>query len=87
MATARAVSQPADRLTTRDRRRLPGRSRGFGDLFHRHSPRLHAYVKRRLGLGLADDVVAEAYATAFRRRETSTGERSSVRGCEASPAM
>ena len=42
-------------------------------MFRRHSPRLHAYVKRRLGLGLADDVVAEAFATAFRQREKFDG--------------
>ncbi|MFB4276178.1 RNA polymerase sigma factor [Nonomuraea sp. MTCD27] len=40
----------------------------FGELFRRHAPRLHAYLKRRLGLALADDVVAEAFATAFRQR-------------------
>ncbi|WP_240778828.1 RNA polymerase sigma factor [Nonomuraea zeae] len=40
----------------------------FGELFRRHSPRLHAYIKRRLGPTLADDIVAEAFATAFRQR-------------------
>lgn len=40
----------------------------FGELFRRHAPRLHAYVKRRLGPDLADDAVAEAFATAFRQR-------------------
>ncbi|WP_233358860.1 MULTISPECIES: RNA polymerase sigma factor [Thermomonospora] len=45
----------------------------FGELFRRHAPRLHAYVKRRLGPGLADDVVAEAFATAFRQRERFDG--------------
>ncbi|MFB9202695.1 RNA polymerase sigma factor [Nonomuraea spiralis] len=46
----------------------------FGELFRRHSPRLHAYVKRRLGRALADDVVAEAFATAFRQRERYDGQ-------------
>ncbi|WP_345427978.1 RNA polymerase sigma factor [Actinoallomurus vinaceus] len=41
----------------------------FGELFRRHGPRLHAYIKRRLGPTLADDVVSETFATAFRRRE------------------
>lgn len=45
----------------------------FGELFRRHSPRLHAYVRRRLGGSLADDVVAEAFATAFRRRDRFDG--------------
>ncbi|WP_328594451.1 RNA polymerase sigma factor [Actinomadura macrotermitis] len=40
----------------------------FGELFRRHAPRLHAYIKRRLGLPLADDLVSEAFAIAFRRR-------------------
>ncbi|WP_228011013.1 RNA polymerase sigma factor [Nonomuraea phyllanthi] len=40
----------------------------FGELFRRHAPRLHAYIKRRLGRTLADDIVAEAFATAFRQR-------------------
>jgi RNA polymerase sigma-70 factor (ECF subfamily) len=40
----------------------------FGELFRRHAPRLHAYVKRRLGPPLADDVVSETFATAFRQR-------------------
>ncbi len=45
----------------------------FGELFRRHAPRLHAYVKRRLGPTLADDVVAETFATAFRQRERFDG--------------
>ncbi|MCO5996023.1 RNA polymerase sigma factor [Actinoallomurus rhizosphaericola] len=45
----------------------------FGELFRRHAPRLHAYVKRRLGPTLADDVVSETFAVAFRRRERFDG--------------
>ncbi|MBW8485731.1 RNA polymerase sigma factor [Actinomadura sp. PM05-2] len=45
----------------------------FGELFRRHAPRLHAYAKRRLGVPLAEDVVAEAFATAFRQRERYDG--------------
>lgn len=45
----------------------------FGELFRRHSPRLHAYIKRRLGPGLADDLVSETFATAFRQRERFDG--------------
>lgn len=45
----------------------------FGELFRRHSPRLHAYVKRRLGTALADDLVSETFATAFRQRERYDG--------------
>lgn len=45
----------------------------FGELFRRHSPRLHAYVARRLGAALADDLVSEAFTTAFRRRDRFDG--------------
>ncbi|WP_131739329.1 RNA polymerase sigma factor [Actinomadura roseirufa] len=45
----------------------------FGELFRRHSPRLHAYIKRRLGPTLADDLVAETFATAFKQRERFDG--------------
>ncbi|MBE1532671.1 RNA polymerase sigma factor [Actinomadura algeriensis] len=40
----------------------------FGELFRRHGPRIHAYVRRRLGPVLADDVVSETFAIAFRQR-------------------
>ncbi|MFI9596696.1 RNA polymerase sigma factor [Nonomuraea sp. NPDC052265] len=40
----------------------------FAALFDRHAPALHRYVTRRLGDSLADDVVAETFLTAFRRR-------------------
>ncbi|MFI9560286.1 RNA polymerase sigma factor [Nonomuraea endophytica] len=69
MATARVVSQPIEKLG--DAEIVAASSEdpeAFGELFHRHAPRLHAYIKRRLGLALADDVVAEAFATAFRQR-------------------
>ncbi|QKG24829.1 RNA polymerase sigma factor [Actinomadura verrucosospora] len=47
----------------------------FGELFRRHAPRLHAYVRRRLGPSLADDLVSESFATAFRQRERFDGRR------------
>jgi RNA polymerase sigma factor (sigma-70 family) len=69
MATARAVSRPTEKL---DDSGIVAASledpEAFGELFRRHAPRLHAYIKRRLGLTLADDVVAETFATAFRQR-------------------
>ncbi|MFI6479121.1 RNA polymerase sigma factor [Nonomuraea sp. NPDC050663] len=40
----------------------------FAALFDRHAPALHRYVTRRLGEHLADDVVAETFLAAFRRR-------------------
>ncbi|MFI6513757.1 RNA polymerase sigma factor [Streptosporangium sp. NPDC050855] len=40
----------------------------FADLFDRHAPALRRYVARRLGSSLADDIVSDAFLTAFRRR-------------------
>jgi len=40
----------------------------FAALFGRHGPELHRYVTRRLGDGLADDIVADTFLIAFRRR-------------------
>ncbi|GAA0386284.1 DNA-directed RNA polymerase sigma-70 factor [Acrocarpospora corrugata] len=40
----------------------------FADLFDRHAPALRRYVARRLGDALADDIVSDAFLTAFRRR-------------------
>ncbi len=45
----------------------------FGELFRRHAPRLHAYIGRRLGRALADDLVSETFAIAFRQRERFDG--------------
>ncbi|WP_285582541.1 RNA polymerase sigma factor [Actinoallomurus iriomotensis] len=45
----------------------------FGELFRRHAPRLHAYISRRLGRTLADDLVSETFTTAFRRRDRFDG--------------
>jgi RNA polymerase sigma factor (sigma-70 family) len=69
VATARVVSRPTEKLD--DAEIVAASSEdpeAFGELFHRHAPRLHAYIKRRLGGTLADDVVAETFATAFRQR-------------------
>lgn len=40
----------------------------FAELFDRHAAALRRYVARRLGESLADDVVSDAFLTAFRRR-------------------
>ncbi|MBA9005619.1 MULTISPECIES: RNA polymerase sigma factor [Thermomonospora] len=40
----------------------------FAELFHRHAPALKRYVTRRLGADAAEDVVAETFLAAFRRR-------------------
>jgi RNA polymerase sigma factor (sigma-70 family) len=40
----------------------------FAVLFDRHAPYIHRYVARRLGDHAADDVVAETFLAAFRKR-------------------
>ena len=40
----------------------------FAEVFDRHAPHIHRYVVRRLGREAADDVVAETFLAAFRRR-------------------
>jgi RNA polymerase sigma factor (sigma-70 family) len=40
----------------------------FAVLYDRHAAALHRYVARRLGEGAADDVVADTFLTAFRKR-------------------
>jgi RNA polymerase sigma factor (sigma-70 family) len=40
----------------------------FAALFDRHSPHIHRYLARRLGRQAADDLVAETFLAAFRRR-------------------
>ena len=41
----------------------------FAALFRRHAGALHRYVARRLGPGVAEDIVAEVFLTAFRQRD------------------
>ncbi|MFG3703593.1 RNA polymerase sigma factor [Micromonospora sp. NPDC047670] len=41
----------------------------FALIFDRHASHIHRYLARRLGAGTADDMVAETFLAAFRRRE------------------
>lgn len=41
----------------------------FAALYDRHAAVLHRYVARRLGPGAADDIVADTFLDAFRRRQ------------------
>jgi RNA polymerase sigma factor (sigma-70 family) len=47
-------------------RREPER---FAVLFDRHAPHIHRYLARRAGREVADDLVAEAFLTAFAKRD------------------
>jgi RNA polymerase sigma-70 factor, ECF subfamily len=40
----------------------------FGVLFDRHAPEISRYISRRLGPDAADDLVAETFLVAFRKR-------------------
>jgi RNA polymerase sigma factor (sigma-70 family) len=40
----------------------------FAELYDRHAPALHRFAARRLGTHVAEDVVAETFTVAFRRR-------------------
>ncbi|WP_159940552.1 MULTISPECIES: RNA polymerase sigma factor [unclassified Nocardiopsis] len=51
----------------------------FGEIFRRHAPALHRYVARRLGSRDADDVVAETFHTAFRKRHRYDPDRPDAR--------
>jgi RNA polymerase sigma-70 factor, ECF subfamily len=41
----------------------------FAVLFRRYAPEVQRYVRRRIGAGAADDVVAETFLAAFRQRD------------------
>lgn len=51
----------------------------FAVLFDRHASYIHRYLARRLGDQHADDLVAETFLTAFRRRATFRPEHGDVR--------
>jgi RNA polymerase sigma factor (sigma-70 family) len=67
-----AVATPPERDDGPDDADVIDRSRGepeqFALLFHRHAPSIGGYVARRLGPGLAEDIVAETFLRAFRQR-------------------
>lgn len=51
----------------------------FAEIFHRHFEEIHRYVARRLGADTADDIAAETFLAAFRRREKFDPARGAVR--------
>jgi RNA polymerase sigma factor (sigma-70 family) len=42
----------------------------FGNVFDRHFAAIHRYVRRRVGIELADDLASETFVQAFRSRST-----------------
>ena len=72
--TARQAADPADAgPDAGDDAALIARSlhapECFGVLFDRHAPAIGRYIARRLGPDAADDLVAETFLVAFRRRD------------------
>jgi len=52
---------------------------GFGEIFSRHLDAVHAYLVRRAGRGIADDLAGEVFRIAFERRRAFHLDRSSAR--------
>jgi RNA polymerase sigma factor (sigma-70 family) len=52
----------------------------FGVIFDRYFAEIHGYVARRLGDEAADDIAAETFLTAFRKRQRFDASRGIVRG-------
>jgi len=51
----------------------------FAEIFHRYFDEIHRYVARRLGTDVADDVAAETFLAAFRRRKRFDPARGALR--------
>lgn len=51
----------------------------FSAIFDAYSSEIHSYVTQRIGRGPADDVVAETFLTAFRKRERYDPARAGIR--------
>jgi RNA polymerase sigma-70 factor (ECF subfamily) len=49
-------------------RSLAGDCKAFEVLFDRHYSRIHRFLRARVGVDAADDLAAETFTTAFRRR-------------------
>lgn len=51
----------------------------FEAAFQRHFPSVYRFISRRVGTALAEDLAAEVFATAYRRRASFRPERGSLR--------
>jgi RNA polymerase sigma-70 factor (ECF subfamily) len=79
----RASPRPSKERTAVDDSQVVDRSLrdpdAFAELFHRHSGEIGRYVTRRVGPGIAEDIVAETFLVAFRRRDSYDGDRKDAR--------
>nr|WP_235018169.1 RNA polymerase sigma factor [Thermomonospora echinospora] len=67
---------PTDAVLVQESWRMPER---FAVLFDRHGDEIHRYVARLLGAQAAEDVVAETFLTAFRKRTSYDTSRPDAR--------
>jgi RNA polymerase sigma factor (sigma-70 family) len=51
----------------------------FDSAFQQHFPSIYLFISRRVGTALAEDLAAETFATAYRRRASFDPERGSLR--------
>jgi RNA polymerase sigma factor (sigma-70 family) len=73
MREPRARPEQSSRLAPSDAAIIEQSARNpedFAILYDRHAATLHRYVARRLGEGVAEDVVADTFRSAFRKRTT-----------------
>lgn len=77
------LTAPPDTVPARDDAAVIERSRHeperFGEIFDAYFAEIHRYVARRLGAQTADDLAAETFAIAFRRRGAYDGSRANAR--------
>lgn len=58
---------------------IPGLAPGFAETFDRYFGEIHGYIARRLGTGAADDIAAETFLIAYRKRASFDSRLGTVR--------
>ncbi len=63
-----ATKPPPDEERAPDAARSLDSPEAFAEIFDRYFSEIHGYVARRLGTGVADDIAAETFLIAYRKR-------------------
>jgi DNA-directed RNA polymerase specialized sigma24 family protein len=63
-----ATKPPPDEERAPDAARSLDSPQAFAEIFDRDFSEIHGYVARRLGIGVADDIAAETFLIAYRKR-------------------